>query len=150
MAIEPPPMKKVAVNTDNKSNPFPSPAPLTGEKLERLEQMSSEELIALVRASNAEYVAIGMMSQEEIKINTRVRLAQIALRNKDDKIALQAIQQLLDRLEGKPVGAAPQINIGGNGGGGQTKINVILVDAAEYRKEQAAKKAIEAKIIENQ
>lgn len=137
----------VPLNTAQQ-NPSPSPAPLTGEELDRLEQMSREELIALVRASNAEYIAIGMMSQEEIKLNTRVRLAQIALRNKDDKVALQAIQQLLDRLEGKPIGTAPQINL--NGAGGETKINVILVDAAEYRKEQAAKKAIEAKILENE
>ena len=88
------------------------------------------------------------MTPDEVKAATRLRLAVMAISNKDDKVALQAIQQLLDRLEGKPVGTAQQINIGSNGG--ETRVQVILVDAEQYRREQAAKKVIEAQTIDNQ
>lgn len=118
----------------------PAAKPLSAVEIERLEGMTREELVGLVRASNAEYVGIGLMSQEEIKLSTRIRLAQIALRNPDDKVALQAIQQLLDRLEGKPVGTAQQININGSG---PTKIEVVLVNAEQYRKQQDAARVIE-------
>src|ERR1700735_2836563 len=91
---------------------------ITASELTKLDDMSKEELKTLVRrvCGASSYIELSFLSQEEIKEATRLRLADIALRNKDDKIALQAIQQLLDRLEGKPIGTAPNINIGGGNG----------------------------------
>ncbi len=122
--------------------PAQSPAkPISEDELARLGDMSREQLIALIRLCNAEQIGIALMTTEEVKAATRLRLSVMAISNKDDKLALQAIQQLLDRLEGKPVGTAQQINIGSNGG--ETRVQVILVNADQYRKEQEAKKVIE-------
>lgn len=99
--------------------------------LTKLDTMTPDELKALVRLCNADRIGIALMTAEEMKAATRLRLSEIALRNKDDKVALQAIQQLLDRLEGKPIGTAPSINIGGNGGA--MTVEVVLVNAGEYK-----------------
>ena len=124
-------------------------APINAEDMARIEGMAREELIALVRLCNAEQIGIALMTAQEVKDATRLRLAVMAITNKDDKLALQAIQQLLDRLEGKPVGTAQQINIGASGSG-ETKIQVILVNAADYKREQEAKRKVDAMLIENQ
>jgi hypothetical protein len=127
-------------------SPYKAQTALSDTQLAKLDNMTKEELIALIRLCNAEQIGIALMTPDEVKAATRLRLAVMAISNKDDKVALQAIQQLLDRLEGKPLGTAQQINIGSNGG--ETRVQVILVDAEQYRKEQAAKRAIEAKVID--
>lgn len=106
---------------------------LTASELAALEDMSKEELIALVRriAGSCDMIPLALLSPDEIKASTRLRLADIALRNKDDKTALVAIQQLLDRLEGKPLGASPSIMIGS--GGGSMKVEVVLISADQHR-----------------
>jgi hypothetical protein len=98
--------------------------------LSSLGDMSKEELITLIRricgASGG--IELALMTQDEIKDATRLRLAGIAIRNPDDKVALQAIQQLLDRIEGKPVGSSTVMNIGATEGG---QIKVVFVSPGQ-------------------
>lgn len=105
---------------------------ITPETLSQLESMSKEGLISLIQCINGAlgYIDIAMMTKDEIKDATRLRLAVIAIRNADDKLALQAIQQLLDRLEGKPVGSAPVMNIGAGEGG---QIKVVFVSPVQSK-----------------
>ncbi len=127
-----------------------SPSALSAEVLERLEGCSREELIALVRRSNADLVRVCMMSKEETAQAMRDKLAEIALKplvpgmniKADISSCISAIDKWLDRAEGKPVGAATNISIGG--GTGDRQIRVVFVNAEDVRRER------EMKVIEGQ
>lgn len=105
--------------------------PLPDADLSRLDAMSKEELVGLVRLCNTVQIGYALLTDEERKLALRVKLMELAMKADDDKVALNAINQLLDRIEGKPVGTAQNINIGGNLG--PMTIEVILVDAASHK-----------------
>lgn len=117
-------------------------SPISAGDLARLDGMSREELVGLVMASNADKISYALLSPQVRIMAYRMRLHDMAMNAKDDKVALNAINQISDRMEGKPIGTATNINIGGSGEG-LTKIQVVLVNAADYRREQEAKKTIE-------
>lgn len=79
--------------------------PLTESELDSLATLPPEELISLIKriCGAAGWLRLATLTEEELKAATRLRLAELALNCKDDKLALQAIGQLLDRLEGKPL-----------------------------------------------
>jgi hypothetical protein len=122
-----------------------SPSPLSTEVLDRLEGCSRDELIALVRRFAGQCGMVAMMSKEETAQAMRDKLAEIALKplvpganmKADISSCISAIDKWLDRAEGKPVGAATNINIGG--GTGDRQIRVVFVNAEDLRKEREMK-----------
>lgn len=79
--------------------------PLSERELDSLATLPPEALISLIKriCGAAGWLRLATLTEEELKAATRLRLAELALNCKDDKLALQAISQLLDRLEGKPL-----------------------------------------------
>lgn len=100
-----------------------------------------------VKPLASEQPAAKPLSAEQLQDKAYLRdlalreLAAIVMNNGGDVKGTNACNALLDRVEGKPVGTAPQISIGSNGG--ETRVQVILVNADQYRKEQEAKRVIE-------
>ncbi len=99
------------------------------DTLDKLDKMPHKDLVKLFKqtAGAAGWVKLGLLSQDDIKAATRLRLANIALHNKNDETSLRAISQMLDRLEGKPVGTSPTVQIGTTG---DLNVMIRLVDAA--------------------
>jgi hypothetical protein len=80
-------------------------ATITEAQLAQLDAMTPEQLKTLVRACNADRISYAIMTDDERKLALRVKLMTLAMLAKDDKVALNAISQLLDRIEGKPTQA---------------------------------------------
>lgn len=86
---------------------------ITEAQLSRLDSMSREELVGLVRLCNVDAVAIALMSKAEIAESMLQKLAVNALTSKDAKQTLENVNAWLDRERGKA--AAIQVNAQSSG-----------------------------------
>ncbi len=88
-------------NFTPRQNPPKQTIAVESDDLSRLDSLSREELIALVRRLDG--AAIGMMTKEEVAEAMLFKLAHTALTSRDTKDTLAAIREWLDRSEGKPM-----------------------------------------------
>ena len=102
---------------------------LSASDMARLKDKTHDELITFIRTLTGALgmIPLGLLSQDELKACTRLRLAELAINCKDDKTALAAIGQLLDRLEGKPL---QSVDLNQKVG-----IVAIVMEAAKLRKD---------------
>ena len=84
--------------------PAPAEKPQEALDLSRLDGMTRDELIALVRLCNADRVAVAVMSPEEIVSAFKLKLAVGGITEKDMFKALPLMREWFDRQLGK----APQ------------------------------------------
>ena len=100
---------KPQINNGNSSNSGdsenttpPNPA-LSSEDLARLDGMSREEIIALVKALPARITGYALQTKEERREAMRLKVYEIAMSAANDAITLKAANDWLDREEGKSV-----------------------------------------------
>lgn len=75
--------------------------------IDKLEGMTRDELIALVRLCNAEQIAIAGLTEDQIAEAMLFRIASDGLTSKDAKRALENFNAWLDRVKGK----APTVQV---------------------------------------
>lgn len=96
---------------------------LTSAELSRLDCMSPDELIALVRRFQCQCGLAATMTDEETAQAMLDVLAETALKpvihgtsmKADIAARLTAVERWLDRKKGKPIGTSPTINLGASG-----------------------------------
>ena len=111
--------------------PAASPAP----DIAGLDDMTREQLIALVRRFASQCGMVAMMTDEETAQAMLDVLAETALKpvapgvnmKADITSRLNAVEKWLDRKKGKPVGSSPLVQIGTSG---DVNVMIRLVDAA--------------------
>ncbi len=131
-------------NYTPKGNPFPKNAginrpeaqtPIASHELEKLEGMSRDELLALVRRFTCQCGYAATMTDEETAQAMMDTLAETALKpvvhgtsmKADIAARLTAVEKWLDRKKGKPIGSSPMVQIGASGG---VNVMIRLVDSA--------------------
>ncbi len=98
----------VEENAANKAEEDKTPqSPLTAQEIENLDNLSKEELIALVRCLPVVSVAHSLLSREEKRERLKLKVYTIAMESKNDASILKAANDWLDREDGK---AAVSIN----------------------------------------
>lgn len=112
----------------------PNEPSLSASDIARLEQMTREELLEIMQKciAAAGWINLGLLTEIEIKSVLRLQLLDMGVRSKDDKVKLSAINQLLDRIEGKPMGSANQIMIASPS---DISIRIVLVGNDDAPKE---------------
>lgn len=122
---------KAAVITSNEIE-----SPLDAATLSRLEQMSREELVWLVRRCAPEKARVLLMGESEQAQAMLDALAIMALTSDDDKAVLVAIREWLDRKQGRAVMRAvvADANVG---------ISQRLQEAIDRRRAKLAGKMID-------
>lgn len=85
-----------------KGNPIPAAVTAAPPPdLSKLDEMTKEELITLIRLSNADQIAIALMDEEEIARAMLHKLAVNALTSKDARQTLENVKEWIDRVKGK-------------------------------------------------
>ncbi len=97
-AIKPPPMKPIAgalpvANSEEFA--------ITEDVIAKLEEMPTDELIALIKLVSGAMWGIGLLTKEETREAMKLKIANIALTAKDNQTILKACNDWLDREEGK-------------------------------------------------
>lgn len=97
MPIDPPPMKKLNVGVETKQ-----PA-LTEAQLQKLADMSKEQLITLIKRVSGAMWGIGMQTQEERDAAILLKLSILALTSEEAKDVVSTAKEYFDRSRGRPM-----------------------------------------------
>lgn len=105
-----------------KGNPIPAAVPsYQPPDLSKLDQMTREELIALIKTVSSALWGYALLSKEEKQEALRLKVYAIAMGSAQDAVTLKAANDWLDREEGK---ATQRI---------ESKTLVATVDLAKHR-----------------
>ncbi len=118
----------------NKEKPFAT-GDISEADLERLDTLSKPKLIALIKKVSGAIWGIALKTEEEAYDAICLKLLNGGLNQGDINKALPALKEYLDRKRGKPIGTAPNINIG-TSGNGSMNIEVILVSSEDDKRRQ--------------
>jgi len=120
-------------------------AEIGAETLERIEAMSKPELVNyIIKRVPGAVLRVACMTEEETYQAMLHKLAVGGLTSDDARDTLNYIREWIDRKKGKPVGTAPNINIGA--GSGEKKIQIVFMNADDVRREREEKERM--KVIE--